>query len=100
MTALTDIHLPVALAKAFADELRAELPADEFRQVVERNAAEAEDSNICHSHDFCDANMTMLVAFEKTVGRDIDLESNVHTNLWNTAWTLAKASGFDAERIR
>lgn len=87
------------LAMAFANQLREDIGAKKVAKVVALNA-EQDNPNICHSHDFCDANMTMDAAFTKTVGREIDLQSDDDMALWNDAWTLAKANGFDADKIR
>jgi hypothetical protein len=55
------------LAQAFSRELRAELTADEIAQVIALNATET-SPDVCHSHDFCDANMTMLRALGGLLG--------------------------------
>jgi hypothetical protein len=52
------------LATEFVDELRDQLTPAEFAEVRKRNAAET-NPLICHSHDFCDANMVMLDAIER-----------------------------------
>ncbi len=81
------------LAKAFGLELRKELPTSQFREVIKRNACEMNNS-ICHSHDFCDANMVMADAFVKTFGETIDLHSDINIQLWNDAWFMAKTRRF------
>ncbi|ABM97114.1 hypothetical protein [Methylibium petroleiphilum] len=98
------------LAMAFAAKLHEWLSPEEMAEVVARNAAST-DPLVCASHDFCDANMAMAEAFEATQGREIlfpsDVESGACTQeqsdadlaLFNSAWDLAKAAGFDAEQI-
>ena len=51
---------PIAdsLAMEFCDELRATLTPEQMEQAAALNAAETHP-NVCHSHDFCDANMVM-----------------------------------------
>lgn len=57
-----------ALAIEFCDAMREALTPDQLRQVVERNQAETH-AGVCHSHDFCDANMVMHEVF---MGRGMD----------------------------
>lgn len=78
------------LAGAFGRLLRAELGASKFAQVVSRNAVET-NAGVCHSHDFCDANMTMAAAFEVVVGRAMNLQSDADTALWTETWSEWKA---------
>jgi hypothetical protein len=85
---------PETLAADFSAVLRRWLTADEMAQVLALNKQEA-GTNVCHSHDFCDANMAMLKAFED-LGGDLDLEDQDQVKLWNAAWDIAKASGFGA----
>lgn len=98
------------LAMAFASKLREWLSPEVMSEVVARNAAST-DPLVCASHDFCDANMAMAAAFEATHGRETflpcDVESGVCTEeqcnadltLSNSAWSLAKAAGFDPEQV-
>lgn len=52
------------------------------------------DQHVCATHDFCDANMVMAEAFKNVFGREVDINDDADTDLWNTAWDLAKAKGF------
>jgi hypothetical protein len=68
-----------------------------FDEIRRRNSREP-SSRICHSHDFCDANMAMSAAFEHVLGR----EPNIHDGngpddsaLWNAVWSLAWHRGFE-----
>lgn len=93
---LTMRALPVALA--FSRNLRAELTPDQMAQILARNAGEASPI-VCHSHDFCDANMPMHDAFVQVMGHDPlpDDDSGMSDDsvaVWNQAWELAKATGF------
>jgi len=74
------------LALEFSQGLHAYLTPEQMSEVVERNKNEA-DPHICHSHDFCDANMFLYDVFKK-YGMD------KWADLWNRAWNLAKARGF------
>lgn len=84
-----------ALAKQFSKVLRGWLGAKKMKTVIARNHAEQEPG-ICHSHDFCDANMAMDQAF-----RDLGVHGmpdghgdDAMTNAWNAAWDLAKSHNF------
>jgi hypothetical protein len=46
----------------------------------------------CASHNFCDANMAMLTAFEVITECDYDLDNQSHVDLFNAAWDYAKAN--------
>lgn len=79
-----------ALADRFAFELRGWLSRREWDEVLARNAREPADSAVCHSHDFCDANMAMDEAFAVVVGRTPDTGSDADAKLWSAAWADAK----------
>ncbi len=51
------------VAHAFICELQNNMAPEDFAQVITRNAAEP-NPNVCHSHDFCDANMCAAEVFE------------------------------------
>jgi hypothetical protein len=78
------------LADEFDAELRAELSESDYDDAVVLNRDE-ESAGVCHTHDFCDANVFMAEAFEKVVGRPIDLQSDADTALWNAAWSEWKS---------
>lgn len=95
---MNDTKLPTveALAEAFIKQLREDLGPEKFAEVVARNAAEL-NPDVCHSHDFCDANMVMDAAFEE-FGVDPleygyteeDGMSQEVCDLWNRAWDRGK----------
>lgn len=78
-----------AIAEAFAEVLRQWLTREELETIRSRNASQ-NDPGICHSHDFCDANMAMAPAFEQVTGREPESDSEADASLWNDAWDLAK----------
>lgn len=80
--------LTVALAHRFAGNLLDDIGMDNLRIVIARNATEP-NATVCHSHDFCDANMTMAAAFAEITGRDPLTESGDDAALWNAAWEHA-----------
>jgi hypothetical protein len=81
------------VAIAFYTVLGEWLDRSEMRTVRERNVKHA-DSNICASHDFCDANMAMDEAFRRVFGAGpldgVDQMSDAACNLWGAAWDMAK----------
>jgi hypothetical protein len=87
-----------AIAAKFAEGLRHALTADEWAEMRRRNAAQTNPA-ICHSHDFCDANLVMDAAFKAVTGNSIGEReeagnggmSDAELELWSDAWTIAKA---------
>ncbi len=82
------------LALEFSQSLRALLTPTQMSQVILRNVQDG-DPAICHSHDFCDANVVMHEVF-LSHGMDPADEGGAEKwgPLWDNAWNLAKASGF------
>lgn len=85
------------LAQCFAETLRDDLEPWQFAEVKRRNFANRlMHTDCCASHDFVDANMTMLAAFEETFGRSAlpegaDGFADADLALINRAWTIATA---------
>ncbi len=83
------------VAVAFKAVLTEWLTADEMAAVTARNRAEV-NPHVCHSHDFCDANMAMDEAFRKVFGRPASdyLDAAEGTldempwEIWNDAWAI------------
>lgn len=99
------LTLPERVAAVFAARLSDDLEEREMAEVVWRNAAET-NANVCHSHDFCDANTCMLRAFEQ-MGLRSPVEGDANGSLENPesekaialcsdAWGIAKSSWFVA----
>ncbi|AZO29374.1 hypothetical protein [Mesorhizobium sp. M1B.F.Ca.ET.045.04.1.1] len=90
----------IKLARAFGELVQAELRPFQFREMCDANKAEPENSGVCHSHDYFDANMIMLEAFKATFGREPAFMENpdhaADLELWNDAWAIAKAADFFA----
>lgn len=85
---------PEALARKFCEVLRQHLSAHELASAIMLNRNE-ESPNVCHTHDFCDANMTMLAAMESFgVVYESAAEQQDFCRVWNEAWMIAKASEF------
>lgn len=87
------------LAAAFARRLVETLNDNEMRSVIGRNRRET-DAAICHSHDYCDANMIMDAAFKEITGHSSAtkqwLNDDRAIKLWSDAWALAKEREFNA----
>jgi len=94
-----------ALAQEFISILTDWLTVDQMSE-LRSLTSKLEDNSICHTHDYCDANEAMWLAFKKVVGREcwmpsdvdfdkcleIDMDSDF--DLWDSAWKLAKEDGF------
>lgn len=87
------------VARRFAERIAENIEPDDLDEIDERNRREA-DKSICHSHDFCDANVHMQMAIMAVTG-GLDAgarltepeQSKVH-RLWQSAWDKAKSLGF------
>jgi hypothetical protein len=75
------------VAKTFSALLLAKLGRETMLDIVARNRSQR-DQHICHTHDFCDANMVMAEAFER---HGVDTDS---ISAWNMAWGWAKRHEF------
>lgn len=76
------------LSERFIELLVKEIGDESFGEVVRRNA-DRSHASVCHSHDFCDANMVMAVAWHETVGRHFEFDSESQAAHWSRAWALA-----------
>jgi hypothetical protein len=83
---------PRRLAIRFGKILRRYMTEREYRLVIYRNRTE-KDNLVCHSHDFCDANMAM---FDALVSLGVDKRDlsrlmctpGIINTLWMDAWNL------------
>jgi hypothetical protein len=83
-----------ALANEFSQSLHALLTPTQMSEVVKRNAFETHPG-ICHSHDFCDANVVLHEVFlshEMDPADEGGMDKWGH--LWDAVWNLAKAREF------
>lgn len=82
------------LALEFSQRLRSYLNEEQMVEVVRRNLVEA-SARICHSHDFCDANMFLYDVFIKYGMNPVEEDGmDRWGDLWDRAWNIAKGSGF------
>lgn len=74
---------------------------NELDEVIRLNKADGYDSDVCHTHDFYDANEIMAQAFHEIHGRELFVEdtedSQDDMDLVNKAWAQAKNSDFDVK---
>ncbi len=66
----------------------------EILEAIDCENAERDSPGVCHSHDYCDANVFMASAFTRVTGREIDLQSHEDMVLWSAAWDFAKVNWF------
>ena len=90
---------PEILAIEFSNSLQARLTHEQLQDVVQRNAVET-SLNICHSHDFCDANMVLYEVFLKN-GMDPAVEGcfDQLRGLWNRTLNIVKSRKFETTKI-
>ena len=93
------------IAKEFAKRLYKYNGNKKMAIVNKKNkTSEYELTGSCASHDFCDANVVMLDAFEKVLNRKIvwfndeipatEKQNEIDTNTMNIAWSMAKDADF------
>lgn len=84
-----DATLVARVGDRFAALLKEGLGEAKYELVRQRNAVE-KYPGVCHSHDFCDANMTMQAAIiavlELPADWCIDGGDEAQTAFWNEAW--------------
>lgn len=77
------------VAIEFTRLLRKEIGTENFLQVRRLNATPDYSGGLCASHEFCDANMLMLEAFQN-LGFEPNFDNDQHVALWNDAWAVAR----------
>ena len=85
-------------AKAFIKEMRATLEPSEMNDAIALNKQEPNKS-VCHTHDFCDANMVMASALKGLCSKLPNGEDPESFKFWNAAWKLAFDANFDESKI-
>lgn len=94
--------LAVVLGEAFANTLGQWLTENAYLEMRIRNRgyADAGETGVCASHEFCDANMAMDEAFENLFGRPSvlgdDPDGEADLALFNAAWDWAKPARLTA----
>jgi len=80
-----------ALAIEFSHQLQLDVGTKNLLKIIIRNSKEP-NKNICHSHDFCDANVCMSNACDWN-----KIDFTVEIDLVNAAWDMARANNFYIE---
>ena len=94
---IEDSHI---IARQFAAALTELLGPHTMRAIVDRNASEPHP-DVCHSHDYCDANVVMMDAF-LSLGFECSSEPAEDSGIgfvWDEAWALAKGAEFDLYKL-
>lgn len=83
-----------SLASEFSQSLHALLTSEQMALVIARNLAQTRPG-ICHTHDFCDANVVLHDVF-LAHGMDPADEGGMEKwgALWDAVWNLAKTREF------
>lgn len=76
------------IALTFCQDLYDDMGEKDYIEMIEQNEKEA-DEDICHSHDYVDANMYMLDAFEKHGYKDLDALIMMRDDNWGIVWQYA-----------
>jgi hypothetical protein len=77
------------LAGAFIGELSKGMTKAQFYQFLHRTRTDFQ-VDVCHSHDYLDANMAMHAAFVVVFRHEPQMDSDEDCTLINLAWTRAK----------
>lgn len=100
MITIDQAILRAMLASRFAGVMGEWLSPAEMAEVRRRNV---DYGAACATHDFCDANMAMMEAFEAVMGREPVLGDDddsmiaaqqADLDLMNAAWVIAKRDHF------
>jgi hypothetical protein len=84
---MTTTPSPADLAQRFVSELQGTLTAAQWRAMCAANRVETHPG-VCHSHDYCDANVCMAAAFA-AFGVTVDVDDDAQLALWAAAWEEA-----------
>ena len=80
-----------SVAERFSEYLVRDIGVSAVREVMRCNQADEAQGifDQCHSHGFCDANMTMYEAMQS-----LGIDHTDNAELWNAAWDMADVRGF------
>jgi len=80
-----------SVAERFSEYLVRDIGVSAVRDVIRSNQADEARGifDQCHSHGFCDANMTMYEAMQS-----LGIDHTDNAELWDAAWNMAHAHGF------
>jgi hypothetical protein len=81
------------IAVQFSKRLLAYCGRENLNKAWVLNATDP-DKEVCHSHDFCDANVFMMRAYRAVTGKKPNTTSDDVIAIWNAAWDIAKQNRF------
>jgi hypothetical protein len=82
----------IRIATRFAEILKNWLDPADFAAMRERNV-ELSPQGVCASHDYCDANMAMLEAFQDVMLREYSFDNDEDHRAMRRAWDAAHDRG-------
>lgn len=88
----------VDLARIFSRMICESVSSDELATINALNKTKDYAGNACATHNFFDANQTMIDALEE-LNESFDSENVALMSAVDHAWSIAKAYEFDAARI-
>ncbi len=88
-----------AISKEFGRKILFHLGRDIAIEIDVRNQRRNDGDHTCASHDFCDSNVYMVMAFEDVVGHEADCGSQDDVDLINAAWAITKKRGFASTEV-
>lgn len=77
------------IGRKFLDVLEDWLTKDELKEMAQKERDEP-IAGVCYSHDYCDANMAMDLAWRRLMMRP-NLQNDDDIALWTAAWDWARA---------
>ncbi len=97
LTLNPDLHPAQKVARAFAVGMAEDL-GDETMVAIDRLNENEANREICHSHDFCDANEYLRRAMLDETGIDVAAQlpdlPDFTRRMWDMSWRYAKVVGF------
>jgi hypothetical protein len=93
-------YIAMILAFRFSQLLKEITTLPGFRLMVKSHEInDAVNSAYCVSHNYCDANIVMLDAFNECAEKEFDINSESDNKLWNMAWRIAKEHNFFKDKL-
>ena len=82
------------IAVEFSKQLKRMLEPQIFDEMLRQHIEEdAVNKDTCVSHEYCDSNEAMIIAFENCLGYALDINPT-DLAIYNQAWELAKQNNF------
>jgi hypothetical protein len=95
---LTHRNIHETIARQFCRELQRLIGTKKLALAARRNQLNPNKA-VCHTHDFCDANVAMDAAFKVVTGRNASLRGTLTNVVWQQAWALARAARFQPDAV-